>query len=57
MLAARLAQPGDEFAVALGTTASFGLFGGLLSAAIRWHRSVSPLSSDQHASLHDHDEI
>jgi hypothetical protein len=34
VLAIRLAQPADPFALAMGTTTGFGLLGGFLMAAI-----------------------
>jgi hypothetical protein len=52
VVATRLARAGDEFVVALGTTAVFGLLGGLISAAVLRRRLIALPASDRH--LRDH---
>jgi hypothetical protein len=49
----RFAQPGDQFVVALGTTAVFGLLGGLVSTAILRRRWAALPPVDRRARGHD----
>lgn len=57
VVATRLVQSVDKFAVALGTTVAFGLVGGIVSVAIQHRRFVAISPAERHARGHGSDAL